>query len=335
MNWTDEQRKTIETTGRSILVSAAAGSGKTTVLVERIKNLLINEGADIDRFLITTFTNAAAAEMKERLDKALREEMKKPDADKAALARQLAKLPSASIGTFHSFAFQLIRQYFYLIDIEPGFGVADEIQVEIMKRNAVDNVFRARYEENTEEFRNFILKYAAGKNDQKIRDNILETCRTIASIHHGLEWAYAKAANLGAEDPLREIGGYRFFARKIMEGLAEAHRRYGKAAELSHLNGFALCYEAASTDVENIEELMQKGSEAFTCPEDALQGRIEAFKDALSEFKPKTMAWKKDGVDDEAKKPIENAKKDGKKAIDAVMQLVYSRSFDELNEELK
>ena len=75
MNWTDEQRKTIETTGRSILVSAAAGSGKTTVLVERIKNLLINEGADIDRFLITTFTNAAAAEMKERLDKALREEM--------------------------------------------------------------------------------------------------------------------------------------------------------------------------------------------------------------------------------------------------------------------
>ena len=69
MNWTDEQRKTIETTGRSILVSAAAGSGKTTVLVERIKNLLINEGADIDRFLITTFTNAAAAEMKERLEK--------------------------------------------------------------------------------------------------------------------------------------------------------------------------------------------------------------------------------------------------------------------------
>ena len=335
MNWTDEQRKTIETTGRSILVSAAAGSGKTTVLVERIKNLLINEGADIDRFLITTFTNAAAAEMKERLDKALREEMKKPDADKAALARQLAKLPSASIGTFHSFAFQLIRQYFYLIDIEPGFGVADEIQVEIMKRNAVDNVFRARYEENTEKFRNFILKYAAGRNDQKIRDNILETCRTIASIHHGLEWAYAKAANLASDDPLRDIGGYRFFARKIMEGLAEAHRRYGRSAELANINGLALCYGAAAEDVENLEEVIQQAQVAFACLDEELRKRIEAFWDVLSTFKAGSMSYKKDEADEEIQKRIKKEREAGKNALDGVKKTVYSRSFDELNEELK
>ena len=74
--------------------------------------------------------------MKERLEKALREEMKKPGADKAVLTRQLSKLPSASIGTFHSFAFNVIRQYFYLIDIEPGFNVADDVQVSIMKQEA-------------------------------------------------------------------------------------------------------------------------------------------------------------------------------------------------------
>ena len=200
MNWTDEQRKTIETTGRSILVSAAAGSGKTTVLVERIKNLLINEGADIDRFLITTFTNAAAEEMKERLEKALREEMKKPGADKAMLTRQLSKLPSASIGTFHSFAFDVIRQYFYLIDIEPGFNVADDVQVSIMKQEAVDNVFRRRYENNSEDFRAFILKYSDSRNDRNLRENVLVTSKTLASIHNGIDWAYAKAELLSGTD---------------------------------------------------------------------------------------------------------------------------------------
>ena len=173
MNWTDEQRQTIETTGRSILVSAAAGSGKTTVLVERIKKLMIDEGTDIDRFLITTFTNAAAAEMRERLEKALRDELKKPDADRTMLTRQLSKLPSASIGTFHSFAFDIVRQYFYLIDVEPGFGVADDVQIEIMKREAVDNVFARRYEENTEEFRSFVLKYGGSRNDSALRDDVI------------------------------------------------------------------------------------------------------------------------------------------------------------------
>ena len=82
MNWTREQQEAIETTGKNILVSAAAGSGKTTVLVERIINLVLHEGADIDRFLITTFTKAAASEMKQRLEAAIRKEMKKPGADR-------------------------------------------------------------------------------------------------------------------------------------------------------------------------------------------------------------------------------------------------------------
>ena len=117
MNWTEQQQAAIETTGKNILVSAAAGSGKTTVLVARIKNLVINRGVDIGRFLITTYTKAAAAEMKERLERAIREELKKPEADKAMLVRQLQQLPTANISTFHSFAIELIRKYFYLTDL--------------------------------------------------------------------------------------------------------------------------------------------------------------------------------------------------------------------------
>ena len=104
MQWTDAQKKTIETRERNILVSAAAGSGKTAVLIERIRSLVLEDKIDIDRFLITTFTNAASAEMKARLEKSIREQMEKPGADRQFLKRQLSLMPRASISTFHTFA---------------------------------------------------------------------------------------------------------------------------------------------------------------------------------------------------------------------------------------
>ena len=335
MNWTKEQRDTIETTGRSILVSAAAGSGKTTVLVERIKRLLIDEGTDIDRFLITTFTNAAAAEMKERLEKALREEMKKPGADKSMLTRQLSKLPSASIGTFHSFAFDVIRQYFYLIDIEPGFNVADDVQVSIMKQQAVDEVFRRRYENNSEYFRAFILKYSGSRNDRNLRESILETCKTLASIHGGIEWAHAKADLLGGEHPLEAIGGYGYFARIVKSGLKTAWRHYGRAAELAHESGLPLCYAAAAENAEKLEELIKKAEEDFACPAEELREKLENYEDTLTGFKAKSMAYKKDKADEQTTKVLKDEAKAGSDALSSLRKEVYGRSFGELEAELR
>jgi len=335
MNWTDEQRQTIETTGRSILVSAAAGSGKTTVLVERIKKLMIDEGTDIDRFLITTFTNAAAAEMRERLEKALRDELKKPDADRTMLTRQLSKLPSASIGTFHSFAFDIVRQYFYLIDVEPGFGVADDVQIEIMKREAVDNVFARRYEENTEEFCNFVLKYGGSRNDSALRDNVLETCKTLGSIHKGIEWAYAKADLLASDDPLTAIGGYRYMAGRILRALNEAEAGYRRAADMANDASLPLCYEVACGDIEKIEELVQKAQVAFACPEEGLRGAIEAFEGLLTAFKAGTMRYKDDGADEDIKGAITKVRTKARDEISGVVKEVYGRPFDEVSEELR
>ena len=335
MNWTKEQRDTIETTGRSILVSAAAGSGKTTVLVERIKRLLIDEGTDIDRFLITTFTNAAAAEMKERLEKALREEMKKPESDKAMLARQLSKLPSASIGTFHSFAFDVIRQYFYLIDIEPGFNVADDVQVSIMKQEAVDKVFRRRYEDDSEDFRAFILKYSGSRNDRNLRESVLETCKTLGSIHNGIEWAHEKAELLGGEHPLDAIGGYRYFADMIEHGLKTACRHYGRAAELAHAEGLPLCCAASTENAEKLEEMIETAREAFACPEAELRETLEAFKDPLTGFRAKSMAYKKDEADEQTTKALKDEAKAGSDALSALKKEIFGRSFDELEAELR
>ena len=199
MEWNNEQLEAIETTGKNILVSAAAGSGKTTVLVERVKSLVLNGETDIDRFLITTFTKAAASEMKERLEAAIRKEMKKPDADKAKLTRQLQQLPGASIGTFHSFAIEIIRQYFYLTDLEPGFSVADDIQMALMKRDALNKVFEKRYEENTEEFKSFILKYSSSRGDDRLKENILDTYKTLVSIPDYIGWAEDQAEKACAE----------------------------------------------------------------------------------------------------------------------------------------
>ena len=129
MEWTQAQQDAIKANGKNILLSAAAGSGKTAVLIERIKRLIIEDKADIDRFLITTFTNAASAEMKSRLENAIKEELKKENADRAFLKRQLALMPRANISTFHTFSLEVMKRYFYLTDLEPGFKIGDDIEV--------------------------------------------------------------------------------------------------------------------------------------------------------------------------------------------------------------
>ncbi|MGX8774360.1 MAG: UvrD-helicase domain-containing protein, partial [Bacillota bacterium] len=263
------------------------------------------------------------------------EELKKPDADRAMLTRQLSKLPSASIGTFHSFAFDIVRQYFYLIDIEPGFGVADDVQIEIMKREAVDNVFARRYEENSEEFRDFVLKYGGNRNDSSLRDNVLETCKLLSSIHKGIEWAYGKAEQLAADDPVEAIGGYAFMADRIMAGLEEAEKKFRKAADMMHDNGLALCYGVACDDLERLEELIAKAKAAFACPGGELKGAIEEFEGLLAGFKAGTMKYKDDGAEEDTKKAVGKVRDKGKAEIKGIIDDVYSRSFDDLGAELR
>ena len=123
MTWTDDQRKVIELRDRNILVSAAAGSGKTAVLVERIIKIITDKEhpVDIDRLLIVTFTNAAAAEMRERIGNALENALKE-NPDDEHLQRQLSLLHNAQITTIDSFCLYVIRNHFHEIDLEPNRG---------------------------------------------------------------------------------------------------------------------------------------------------------------------------------------------------------------------
>ena len=129
MNWTEKQRETIETRGKNILVAAAAGSGKTAVLVERIRRMAMEEGIPLDSMLIVTFTRAAAAEMKEKIRRSLKAKLE----EDPSAREQLERLSRAQISTFHSFAQRVLKEFFYFTDIEPGFRVLDEPEAEVLK----------------------------------------------------------------------------------------------------------------------------------------------------------------------------------------------------------
>ena len=145
--WTDRQRLAIKARNQEILVSAAAGSGKTAVLIERVRSLLL-EGMQLDRMLVMTFTKAAAEEMKERLTTLLSEEA----VDSPHLRRQFLKLGAADISTFHSFCQKLLRQYFQAAGTDPNSRPADEAKQQELFSRAQDEALNAAHEAPTPEF---------------------------------------------------------------------------------------------------------------------------------------------------------------------------------------
>lgn len=174
MGFTDAQKKAIKTHDCNVLVSAAAGSGKTTVLVERIINRLLDENdpIDVDRMLVLTFTNAAASQMRDKIAGEL-EKRAKECPDNAHLARQTLLVHNAQISTFHTFCQEIIRNHFYEIGVEPGLRVVDEGEGKLMRADALINVLERSYESEDDDFYNLVESFATGKND-KILERVIE-----------------------------------------------------------------------------------------------------------------------------------------------------------------
>ena len=201
MTWTDDQRKVIELRDRNILVSAAAGSGKTAVLVERIIKIITDKEhpVDIDRLLIVTFTNAAAAEMRERIGNALENALKEQPDDEH-LQRQLSLLHNAQITTIDSFCLYVIRNHFHEIDLEPNFRIGDEGELKLLKEDVLAKVLLKNYEESAPEFLAFVDGYASGRNDAALSGMILQLYEFSRSYPWPKKWLLAAAENYGIED---------------------------------------------------------------------------------------------------------------------------------------
>ena len=197
VKFTDEQIKAIETIDRSVLVSAAAGSGKTAVLVERIIGIILDGKANVDEMLVVTFTNAAASEMRLRLARAIRGRIAGHPEDAERLGAQLAKLYKAYITTINSFSLRIIREFFHELDIEPGFATADEAQSEILQREAVTELFEDAFTDDGliegGSFRAFLRLYSEERSEEKFADNMLSAYGMLRSMPDYFEWAYEKA----------------------------------------------------------------------------------------------------------------------------------------------
>ena len=194
-HWTIEQEEAINARNSNLLVAAAAGSGKTTVLVERIIQLVLRDRIDIDRMLIVTFTQAAAGEMRERINAAFFKELEKGRED-GHLRRQLYLLNRSSISTIHAFCSDVVRQHFHLVNIDPHFRIADSTETELIKMEALEELLDGEYEKGNDGFGDLVEVFGGNKDDKPLEALILRLHSFIQSHPQPFSWLEEKIDNL-------------------------------------------------------------------------------------------------------------------------------------------
>ena len=201
VKWTDEQLCAIKEDRNNVLVAAAAGSGKTAVLVERIINKIINKNIDIDKLLVVTFTNAAASEMRERILEAIYKKLDE-EFENEKLQRQITLLSKASICTIDSFCLDVVKNNFYEIGISPNFRIADTAELELLKQETIEDLFEEKYEINDEKFLRLLETYSTYLSDDNLKNLVLEIYNFIQSSPFPNEWLEEKVEDFNIKDRL-------------------------------------------------------------------------------------------------------------------------------------
>ena len=292
VGWTKEQEQVIAARGCNLLVSAAAGSGKTAVLVERIITRL-TEGEnplDVDQLLVVTFTEAAAAEMKERIRGAIEKKLE-TDPDNAHLQRQATLIHHAKITTIHSFCLSVIRDYFHTIDLEPGFRTMEEGERKLLMQEVMENLLEEEYAKGESSFTDFVEMASTGRDDKKVEELILELYEFSRSNPDPEEWLLDSIE--GYESVKSEPWGTLPFVEAAVEHTKatledmESELRY--AAELcEEPDGPAAYADTISSDIGLIRSL--RSEETFGELQEQIAGasfaRLAANKDkSVSEEK--------------------------------------------------
>lgn len=217
--WTKSQQKAISIRDKNVLVAAAAGSGKTAVLVERIIKIITDEelNVDVDKLLVVTFSNAAAAEMKERVFKAL-EKVAAENTSSSHIKRQLAIINRAKIITIHAFCLEVIRENYSVIGIDPNFKIADQKELDIIKDQVLEELFQEMYErDNNENFLNLIDCFAENKGHEKVKLIILDIFKFLQSIPFYEDWLIEKIEYFNIEN--RADFNNTFFGKLLLKNL--------------------------------------------------------------------------------------------------------------------
>jgi len=265
--WTPEQLDAIEARGTDVLVSAAAGSGKTSVLVERlIRKLLDGERPlSVDRVLVVTFTEAAAAEMKERIRKAL---LSAAETGSREAVRQLALLGRANISTLHSFCLGILRRHFHLVGLDPQFRVLDQEEAGLLRAGVMDELFEDAHggalSEAIAGLDGLLFHYGGSRDDRELRRIVAELYEYACSLPDGEAWlARAKEAWTGGDGGAAFRGWQATLRRAALADVEQALADLREARALCALGRGPDTYEpsfaAAGDALEQVARLLESG----------------------------------------------------------------------------
>lgn len=263
MNFTPDQQRVIDTRSSNILVSAAAGSGKTAVLVERIIQMITddNHPVDIDRLLIVTFTSAAAAQMRERISRAVVKKLEE-NPENEHLQKQSSLIHNALITTIDSFCLFVIRNNFNEIGLDPGFRVADESEVKMLEADVMDKLLEEAHTEPTERFLRFVECYSTGASEKKIEEAILRLYHFSMSYPFPEEWLNDRLEDYRLND-VGELSGKRWFQGALAYVntiLQECLDRLHQALAIAGGVGGPIQYaDNLASDIDLIERLKSAG----------------------------------------------------------------------------
>ncbi|NLJ96076.1 MAG: UvrD-helicase domain-containing protein [Clostridiales bacterium] len=325
MHWTKAQKKVIDSRNKNLLVSAAAGSGKTAVLVERIITM-ISEGdnpLDIDGLLVVTFTSAAAAQMKDRIGKALDKKLIN-EPNNAHLRKQASLLQSAHITTIHSFCLNVIRNYFHLIDLDPAFKIAEESEITLMKSDIISDLLERWYEEGDDNFHLLIESYSRSKSDAPVEELVLSLYNFAMSNPWPKAWLkkIQGTFNFHTLEDMYKAQWMEELLNYVGVVLRDLEEKNKEAIDIcNETDGPSAYITALLSDRELINELMKKTS-------------YEGFAEAFSKISYARLSSKRQEVSQEKKDKVKALRDEVKKGIKDLNTQFFFQSPEEMLNDL-
>lgn len=335
--WTDEQWQAITARGQDILVAAAAGSGKTAVLVERIIKRITDseEPVDVDRLLIVTFTNASAAEMKKRIGEAIEKELIH-EPNSLYLRRQLSLLNRASISTLHSFCMEVLRRYYYKLDLDPKFRIADSTEADLLREEVLEELFEEQYSNQASEssFYNLVDCFSTDRTDQDLQNLVLKLHDFSRSHPFPEQWLKQMANRYGVaeESEIEENKSmdYSFWTTDI---LADIGLQLEGLFDLLQ-QGMRITQQPAGPApyADNLKLDMQQITSLSRACQDSWPALYDAFQELNhSRLKP----CKGDEYDKALQDKVKSVREQVKKHLNNLKEELFMRSLDEYVEDIK
>ncbi|MFP4015699.1 MAG: UvrD-helicase domain-containing protein [Halanaerobiales bacterium] len=330
MQWTPEQSQIINNLrDKNLLVSAAAGSGKTTVLVERIIKIIIEDRVNIDRLLIVTFTRAAAAEMRIKIQEAIEDRLEEGNQDNNYLIEQLNLLYKAKISTIHSFCKDIIKSNFHLIDIDPAFSMIEEGEKNLLIAEAINDVLENAYQDPEIPFQNIVEAFSSNRDDRQIERIILDLYNFSMSQPYPFKWLEEMSELYDLNDiELDEHIWLQTIADKITLELEGIRELLLNAADLSGLpSGPREYLENLEDELQNIEFLLsglEKGFSVFLERISELSfGRLNSIR-----------AKRKEEVDSSLQDEVKKLRNEAKDSIRKLQKKYTAADLDKYEEQI-